>query len=244
MVEPLIVKSWDEFFPQVKEAAKLLGNPACVWYRGQSNSDYSLLPSLYRTPRGPAVEQDVYMKFRDLAPRFLKEQSTEWNVLFDMQHYGVPTRLLDWTPVLGVAIFFALSYRSANDKDFSIYLLDPKGLNSMSGRPEIFSSKDPTFSYTSIYWKKQPFAPRHPIALESPFANDRMYAQQGCFTVHCDSPDPLETQGGNHVVKLQVSRECIPNAQEFLDYANINEVTMFPDIQGLTGYLRTFFFSR
>jgi hypothetical protein len=58
-----------------------------------------------------------------LAPRFSIEQNNDWHTLVNMQHYGIPTRLLDWTSVLGVAVFFATStYRPSRDdrKEFSL----------------------------------------------------------------------------------------------------------------------------
>lgn len=53
------------------------------------------------------------------------EIDEEWSTLFDMQHYEVPTRLLDWTTTLGVAIAFALMDRDGTDGAAAIYVLDP-----------------------------------------------------------------------------------------------------------------------
>lgn len=38
-------------------------------------------------------------------------KNSEWETLIDMQNYGVPTRLLDWMSNLGIALYFALTYR-------------------------------------------------------------------------------------------------------------------------------------
>ena len=42
--------------------------------------------------------------------------------------------------------------------------------------------------------------------------------------------------------KLRIKPACIAGAKEFLSYANINDATMFPDIQGLANYLRSLFY--
>lgn len=51
-------------------------------------------------------ESDLFIKFSHRAPRVPERSS--WEMLAEMQHYGVPTRLLDWTESLAVALYFAL----------------------------------------------------------------------------------------------------------------------------------------
>jgi hypothetical protein len=53
-------------------------------------------------------------------------RDSDWHYLFDMQHHYIPTRLLDWTTVLGVAIFFALL---KDYGDSAIFMLNPEALN-------------------------------------------------------------------------------------------------------------------
>lgn len=50
---------------------------------------------------------------------------------------------------------------------------------------------------------------------------------------------PLEVICFQSVRKLRLKPSCFEGAKEFLSYANINDATMFPDIQGLANYLRS-----
>ena len=110
----------------VQEAKADLGNPELLWYRGHPNVDFYLLASLLRFENGLDKEQYLFNNFRKFSDRILKRRESEWETLFEMQHYGIPTRLLDWSETLGIALFFAATYnRSHHPKqDAAIYLLD------------------------------------------------------------------------------------------------------------------------
>ena len=75
-----------------------------LWYRGCGSAARSLLPSLYRhellkTPEQLAdLERQLMTRFRQRSiPYHSRSLVDDWDALFFMQHYGVPTRLLDWT---------------------------------------------------------------------------------------------------------------------------------------------------
>jgi hypothetical protein len=51
----------------------------------------------------------LVMRFRQRTiPLHSRDLSDEWDALFFMQHYGVPTRLLDWTENPFIAFYFAV----------------------------------------------------------------------------------------------------------------------------------------
>jgi len=94
------------------------------WYRGHSRASHQLLPSLFRAnvakgacpPDAVAQPQDVlrlegdlFFEFQARLGREHLDNHSAWDILFLMRHYGLPTRSLDWTEVLGVAVYFALS---------------------------------------------------------------------------------------------------------------------------------------
>jgi hypothetical protein len=235
---PKFASTWSEFLEAIRKARKELGDPTIVWYRGQSREHYRLTPSLLRHPLGISKEQALFNEYERSAARLHAPRSNDWQLLIDMQHYGIPTRLMDWTDVLGVALAFAL-YDSGDDhEDSVIYVLDPLGLNALSGLDEIKRvPNDAEFKYKSIYWHGRPFKAVFPIAIDSAFQNDRIAAQSGSFTVHGAKLDPIDDQAPSGICKIVLRSSAKPEAREFLEYANLNTFSIYPDIVGMARHI-------
>jgi len=239
MADEIVANSWNGFLAEVKAAKATLREPEQVWFRGQSDARYTLLPSLLRVSDGLKKESLLFQKFVQYSFRVFQRRSSDWETLFDMQHYGLPTRLLDWSDTLGIATFFAVNYRSSSTDDAAIYILDPIALNEYSGLDKIpFIPEDEDFNYKKIYWDKRPFAPKFPIAIQPLFQNDRIFAQKGVFTVHGDDASPVERLYPKAVKRVALGRQAIKGAHEFLEVANINARTVFPDMLGVANYVR------
>lgn len=235
-------REWSVFLETVKAANAALGNPEVIWYRGHPNVDHYLLASLLRYKNGLNKEKYLFDSFQKFSDRIFKRRASEWETLFEMQHYGVPTRLLDWTESFGVALFFASYYndRHGTGKDAAIYLLSPHRLNKCSGINRVYRipEDEASFSYKGIYWTQTPFAASAPIAIEPIFINDRMLAQRGMFTVHHDGIRPLEADFPQAVQKVLIPNNLMDAALDFLRLTNINEYSVFPDLAGIAGYLK------
>jgi hypothetical protein len=227
----------------MRQAKADLGDPEVLWYRGHPNAKFYLLATLLRYKNGLAKERYLFTNFKKFSDRILKRRDSDWETLFEMQHYGVPTRLLDWSETFGVALFFAATYNQSHhpDQDAALYLLDPMALNRISGINQIFRvpEDEGKFSYTRIYWDHTPFAATAPVAIEPIFLNERMLAQRGMFTVHHDKIDPIEDSFPSAIKKVILPNAAIPAALEFLELSNLNIFSVFPDLAGISGYLKS-----
>lgn len=97
-----------------------------VFFRGQSNKEYALLPALAR----PINNNVSYLMFEEQMIQTAKLQNPEEfsgivypvNMLAKMQHYGLPTRMLDVTENALVALYFACkNNKSSHDADGEVY---------------------------------------------------------------------------------------------------------------------------
>jgi hypothetical protein len=233
---------WTDFLTRVREAQHRIGDPEVIWFRGHGNENHYLLPTLLRYKNGLDRERYLFHKFRKFADRVFVERRSEWETLFDMQHYGIPTRLLDWTESLGIAIFFATYDNLARmtPNNAAIYVINPIGLNSVSGIGEIYRLPydEMRYSYSKIYWDRSPMRANAPIAVEPVFINNRMVAQRGMFKVHNDLIDPIENLFPNYIQKVTLPNSAFASAGEFLKIANIDEFSVYPDLSGIAGYMK------
>ena len=68
-----------------------------------------------------------------------------------------------------------------------------------------------------------------------------MLAQRGMFTVHGDDVTPIERLCPKAVKRIVLTHAAITEVLDFLETANINEYTIYPDISGIADYLRRLF---
>ncbi|HZW20978.1 FRG domain-containing protein [Noviherbaspirillum sp.] len=243
-IEEIAVRSIGDLAREVKA----LTAPGQHWlFRGQADGRWMLSPSVHR---GYTPQQERYLtnEFRVRArSRYyscpMSNDYPGWLAL--MQHYGLPTRLLDWTYSPLVACFFALhpDYvppTSAPDRDACIWVLDARRLNESQGfEPLIFpldaSSYEPLIE-PAFKNRKELNTVGVAMAIEH---DPRIQLQQGAFTIH-SSRTPIDAMDGadQWLRKLVIPNVDIPPLFEELTLLGIRKYSLFPDLAALTSELR------
>lgn len=211
-----------------------------VWWRGQARDEWSLRSGLHRRTDWQSYETYATLDFARRAPtRHPKTPASgdraEW--LFLMQHYGLPTRLLDWTRSVLVAAFFAAA-RDHDDAAGVIWALDPWALNhQMLGHLAIVHPRnDVAAPYFDAAFQGQPPSPDRVLAIDAIEVDARMLVQQSCFTVH-GTDSPIDDLAPAAVARYIIPPRCRRPIRDQLEAVGVSRAALFPDLANLAADL-------
>jgi hypothetical protein len=162
-----------------------------------------------------------------------------WERLVKLQHFGIPTRLLDWSEVFGCALFFAIGEMGSEiPRSPSIWIMNPFTLAKVARQSN--DKRIGTFHLQADYeyfvrfleGEQLSWPYRFPIPYRPPKLTPRIRAQRGFFTVHGEDCRPINAIFPNVVRQVRLPSQALPDARAFLERAGINSLSMFPDYEG------------
>ncbi|MFS2114813.1 FRG domain-containing protein [Herbaspirillum frisingense] len=240
------------------------------WYRGVGRANtYTLQPTLYRHPTKKTLEELIILEAEMMldferqgvlhnAASATAVDQNDLRTLFYMQHYQVPTRLLDWSTNPFISLYFALSSAAINPKngryeeDAAVWVLDPVAWNSTAlshirhGDAGPLSHDTAKSSYGPrklIVGKLEPTAlstlNERPAAVLGTANNARMFAQRGVFTIFGRALDSMETQyqtgkfPEGSLTKLVIDKGKIAEVLALLLNIGYTDSVSYPDLHGV-----------
>lgn len=242
----------------VKEFVDLVNTlPNNYIYRGHSSIKWQLKSTLERVLGASYVTSaDRFEKWSllEFSSRYhlydhenLKpETKLQWLAL--LQHYGAPTRLLDFSTSPYVALYFALEFIDTNTKDdMAIFAIDFRALlnesityikgkdktftysysDALANQDKIFEENIDRFSY-DILWITEP-----------QISNIRIDRQAGCFLLSGNNSKAIDQLLGLPIYSsVDVKKIIIPislykNVYELLKRINLTSKNIYGDLPGL-----------
>lgn len=236
------VNNLADFFVLVSTAVK---SDEMFWFRGHYDVQHVLVPSALR-----GATLALRRKALGLMPEFTRvaemklarpphrSEKMLWAQL--AQHYGLPTRLLDWTESATTALFFACLN---TDLDGLVFVLNPVDLNRVSypAHPRILDPQDEEdHGIIERYLDLGPQASkrgRYPIAVNPVWNSERLMMQRGVFTLH-GSRFEVDPSVVPSLVAIPILKEVKQGLSQEMQRIGVDEMTLFPELEHACIHLR------
>ena len=219
----------------VKEADKL-AEKTLLLFRGQDCNE-PLLPKIARVdPRFDTTKREKEM-LGELRRRTARSPAVlgqdDWDALVVAQHFGMATRLLEWTTNPLIALWFASSDLDAT-KDGYIFMLPVS--------PDMMLNREA---------ETNPFRTGKTRVFKPSINNERLSAQAGWFTAHVYSRKAKNfvdlhknTSLTHRVLMKGVKGVDKAGILRSLDRVGINQESLFPGLEGTCRYVDWYFGKR
>jgi len=250
-----VVRTWNELQQELYEDswnADLGRFRSRCAFRGLSDIGYRLETTLIRLG-GKYVELENHLlrNFKKYAHRDVVSGNSFWHWMAVAQHFGLPTRLLDWTYSPFCALHFATSDLERFDTDGVVWAVNyvrahrllPESFRLQLEREgaNVFTVEMLSESVRTLQeldrLREDPFV----LFFEPPSIDDRIANQFAFFSVMSDPECVLDDWIARYPTvarKIIIPAELKWEIRDKLDQANITERVLFPGLDGLSKWLK------
>ena len=233
------------------------------YYRGQRNVAYRMTTSLNRNCGAMHRELEssilrYFTKYASIEDPTLKE--SVWKQMIVGQHYGLPTRLLDWTRSPLVALHFAVeetSLSKMDKRDCVVWRMNVKDLNRNlppKYKKALEERRTSTFSVDllhsvahSLEQYDEDMGDNTMVCIEPPSISQRIINQYSFFSVIPSSITNIEKFFDEHTeetVRFVINKDIRWDIRDLLDQYNVNERIVYPGLDGLTKWITRHYYVR
>ena len=220
-------------------------------FRGHNNFTWDLLPKIARKDFKFRSNSDSELKmietFKRYAKQYLKKEiKNEWDYFAMAQHYGMATRLLDWTTNPLAALWFCVG-KPCEVEYGALWILQLK-IDDYLKASEIENDKiqKPWIEIRNPFKSFDYYSPltisSSIIVFQPHLLDQRIINQNGWFTVHQNTKNnkyfdlTADAKFSSRLIKILVPKAVFSEIRFTLDTLGINQMTLFPDLQGVSKY--------
>ena len=226
------------------------------FYRGVPDASFDLSTSLQRNCGKLSKQLETHLLANFTKYMKIEEPTIDesiWKAMIIGQHYGLPTRLLDWTHSVLVALHFADIEGNLNDlstRDCAVWRIDAKELNSMlpdkyqkaleEKNTFIFSVDHLNSVVDDIAQYDEEMQGKSLVTVEPPSLDQRIVNQYSFFTVIPTGITDLESYlnaNTERTVKYVIDKRLRWDLRDILDQLNMNERMIYPGKEGIAKWL-------
>ena len=225
--------------------SSVLKTDETFWFRGHADLIWTIIPSALRYKRQTDREKalnlvNIFKRFMEIKLDKPPSAGEELKWVQLAQHYGLPTRLLDWTTNTAIALYFACLEQNKNGL---VLVLNPVDLNKTADpkRPRVFDvNKDSALinSYLHLTGQLDPKNGFKTIAVHPIWNSERIMLQQGVFTLHGSKIFTLTGKQAPSLVYVPILKEFKKDLLMELERIGVSEMSIFPEPEHLCAYLR------